>query len=133
VEGKGRAFVLGLGGSGIAGDEILVVAWSNGIEIHGSRGIQQNHSVICRRFRSIKSSERGRHNLLGVALGSMLKMAGISRREVCGRWFDCRSHPATSHIHRRDNVWLHSLSNTSLSVIQDPVEAFLSGIFVSSP
>src|SRR5580698_1961962 len=82
----GLTFVLWLGRSGIACDEILVIVWSNGIKVHGPRDIQQDHSVVCRDFRRIKGSERGGHDLLRVALRGMLKMAGIIGRVVCRRW-----------------------------------------------
>jgi len=63
----------------------------------------------------------------------MLNVTDIVDSKVCRRWFHCRSHSSPSSIQRRYHIWLQASPGTPCPMIQDPVEAFLGSVFVSSP
>lgn len=132
--GEGRVtFVLGLGGAGVARNKVLIVVWSEGVKVHRPRNIQQDHRIVRRYFRSVVGHKRRRHDLLRVACGGMLNVAGIVGGEVFRRRLDRSVHPRTRHVHLGDEIRLHPHPDTALSVVQHPVEPLLGGVFVATP
>lgn len=63
----------------------------------------------------------------------MLDVALIGYVAVVGWWLECFCHSVSRHVHLGNLVGLHSHADTAFTMVQDPVESLLSGVFVSSP